>query len=145
MPEHEAKPLSKDVADALRAAFDQTPYNQLLGVTVEEVRRDWACLRLAYSDKLNQPHGVVHGGALASVIDTAAALAVLSGIDKPPQKVLTLDFHLQYIGAVREEDVTVEARVRKRGRSIVFLTVDAHTVSGKEVAHGELSFFVELG
>ncbi len=137
-------PLPAENAERLTQVFDNAPYSLLLGSRVEELRRDYARVRLPYRPELDQPEGVVHGGALASVLDSAAALAILAGLDQRPKRIATISFHVQYLQAVRQEDVIVEGQIRRRGRSVIFTAAEAKTVSGRVVACGELSFFVEL-
>lgn len=115
-------------------------FSRLLGLEVEEIRREYARMRMPYKPALNQPAGVVHGGAIASLIDTAVVGAIFSTMEAIPRKLLTIDIHIHYMDAAVEEDVIAHAWVRRRGRSTIFLAVDTFTASGKEVAHGELSY-----
>ena len=135
-------PLGPGLERWLVEAFDGALYNRLLGVRVEEVRRDYGRLRMPFKPELLHPGGVVHGGAIASLIDSAAALAVFSRLTEPPRSSATVDLHVHYLEAVIDEDLIAEAAIRRRGRSIVFVTVEVATASGKVVAHGELSFRV---
>ncbi len=135
-------PVGPGLERWLIEAFDGTLYNQLLGVQVEEVRRDYGRLRLPFKPELLHPGGVVHGGAIASLIDAAAALAIFSRLTEPPRSSATIDLHVHYLEAVVDEDLIAEAAIRRRGRSIVFVTVEVTTASGTVVAHGELSFRV---
>ncbi len=137
-------PIAPAAAAALRQSISHAPYPKLLGMELEEVRRDFSRMRLPYKPELNQPAGIVHGGAIASLIDTAVVGALFSGFETMPRRVVTLDMHIHYLDAAVEQDVIAEARVRRRGRSVVFLTVDCHTDDGKQVAHGELSYRVVL-
>ncbi len=133
-------PLAPGLDTWLIEAFDGALYNRLLGVGVEEVRNDYARLRLQFKPELLHPGGVVHGGAIASLIDTAAALAIFSRLTEPPRASTTIDLHVHYLEAVVDEDLIAQAAIRRRGRSIVFVTVEVTTASGIIVAHGELSF-----
>ena len=137
-------PLGAGLEKWLIEAFDGTHYNRLLGVHVEEVRRDYGRLRLRFKPELLQPGGVIHGGAIASLIDTAAALAIFSRLPEPPRSSATIDLHVHYLEAVVDEDLIAEAAIRRRGRSIAFVTVEVTTASGTVVAHGELSFRVVM-
>jgi len=130
------------IVEAIRQTVNSAPYPKLLGMEMEEIRQDYSRMRLRYRPELNQPAGIVHGGAIASLIDTAVVGALFSGLEKPPRRAVTLDMHIHYLDAAIEEDVIAEATVRRRGRSVVFLSVDATTDSGKAVAHGELSYRV---
>ncbi len=116
------------------------PFPRLLGLRMEEVRKEYARMRLPFRPELNQPAGMVHGGAIASLIDTVVVGTIFSNVTDIPRKLLTIDMHVHYLDAAVEEDVIAEGFTRRRGRSIVFLHVDVRTASGKDVAHGELSY-----
>ncbi len=136
------QPLEPEHERRLNAAFNGAHYGRLLGMQVEEIRRDYGRLRLRFKPELLHPGGVVHGGAIASLIDTAAALAIFSGLDGPPRSSATVDLHVHYLEAAADEDLIAQAAIRRRGRSIVVVTVDVASASGTAVAHGELSFRV---
>jgi uncharacterized protein (TIGR00369 family) len=105
----------------------------------EEIRRGYARARLPYRPELSQGGGVVHGGAIATVIDSAVIGAVFSLFSECPRRVVTIDLHVHYLDAVVDEDVIAEARVRRQGKTIVFVEIDAQTSARREVAHGEVS------
>jgi uncharacterized protein (TIGR00369 family) len=117
-------------------------YSRLIGFFVEEIRLDFARLRLPYRAELRQPAGVVHGGAIASVIDSVVVPAIGSGYDERPSMV-TVSMLVQYLGGVVEQDVVAEGWVEKRGRSIVFCRVEAREAgAGSLVATGDLIYSV---
>ena len=64
-----------------REAFASVPYARLLGLELGEVSSGAVSIRLEVRDELKQNQGVVHGGAVASLIDTAAAFAVLTQLE----------------------------------------------------------------
>lgn len=131
-------------AKRLAAAFDRSPFGRLLGLRVEAVEPDYSRLRLPFRPQLLQPSGVVHGGAIASLLDTAAAVAIFSGLDRLPRTMATVDLHVQYLEAVAAGDLIAECRVRRRGGSLVFVGAEVRTESGVIAAHGALSFKVTL-
>lgn len=128
--------------ESLIANIAQAPFPRLLGLRLDEVRRDYARMRLPFRQELLQPAGLVHGGAIATLIDSVVVGAILSGLDGPPRKLLTIDMHIYYLDSVAAEDLVAESRVRRRGRSIVFLEVEVKTAAGRDVAHGELVYRV---
>ncbi len=137
-------PLPADVADAWVAAFarrDRTYFPDVVGLQLEELRTDYCRMRLPYRPELDQPAGVVHGGALATLIDTVVVPAVGSGC--PPGSVyLTLNLDVQFLGAVRQEDAVAEGWVAQRGRSIVFCRAEVSSASGRVAAAGTLTYKV---
>lgn len=121
---------------------EEPMYSTLVGFTVEEIRTDYARLRLPYKPDLRQPAGVVHGGAIATLIDSVVVPAIGSAYDDRPPMV-TVSMLVQYLGAVVEQDVVAEGWVRRRGRTIVFSSAEARTADdGRLVATGELVYSV---
>jgi len=51
-----------------REAFASVPYAKLLGFELGEIRRGQATIQVTVRDDLKQYQGVVHGGAVASLI-----------------------------------------------------------------------------
>lgn len=138
--EHDS--LSKDVENAFKERMSRAPFPAFLGMVLEEVRRDYARMRLPYKPELNQPAGIVHGGAIVSLIDTVVVNAIFSGLDRMPHQLLTIDIHTHFLSMVKEEDCIAEAEVRHRGRRIVFLNVEVRTTSGALVADGTVAYKV---
>jgi len=113
----------------------------LVGIVLEEVRIDYSRMRLPFRPVLHQPAGVVHGGAIASLIDTVVVPAIYTGYEEP-RRLLTIDMQIQYLGAVAGEDAVAEGWVVKRGRSTVFLRAEVRTEKSGLVAAGTLVYKV---
>jgi len=113
----------------------------LVGIRLEEVRLDYARMRLPFRSVLNQPAGVMHGGALATLIDTVVVPAIASGYDEP-RRFLTIDMQIQYMSAAVGEDVVAEGWIVKRGRSTVFCRAEVMTARAGLVATGTLVYKV---
>lgn len=135
-------PIDAALREVIVSRVGGAPYPRLLGLRYEDLRRDYARMRLPHRREVEQDAGIVHGGAIASLIDSVVVAAVLSGIDGPPRRLVTVDMHVAYLDAVAGEDVVAEARVRRRGRSIVFVEAEARTDGGRDVAHGEIIYRV---
>ena len=122
-------------------AWDHTYFPSLVGLRVEEIRADYARMRLPYRPELDQPAGVVHGGALATLIDTVVVPAIGGGYPEVPV-MLTLSMTVNYVGAVVKEDAVAEGWVSRRGRSIVFCDVVVRSGSGRTAATASLVYQV---
>lgn len=117
-------------------------YPSLVGFDVEEVRRDYARLRLPFRRQLLQAGGVVHGGVAASLIDSAVVPAIGAAYE-PGARFSTLDLHVQYLGAVVDEDLVAEGWIVRRGRSIVFCEAEVVTdPGGRLIARGQMTYKV---
>lgn len=121
--------------------FKHEVFPSFLGLELEELREDYARLKLGFREHLNQPAGVVHGGVIATLIDTAVVPAIGSGYDDRPD-LLTIDMQIQYMGAVIGKDMYVEGWVAKRGRSVVFARAEVRDADGRLAACGTLAYTV---
>jgi len=133
-------PLAPELAEKLVSLFETSSFNRLLGMKVVEVGESYARTRLPHAPEIHQTAGFIHGGAIATLIDSTAGLAVFTTLSQRPKVLATVDMHVHYLEGVRGEDMVAEARIRRRGRSIVFVAVEVHSDAGRQVAHGELSF-----
>ena len=100
-----------------------------VGLRLEEVRLDYARMRLPHRRELDQPQGVVHGGAIATLADTVVVPAIGSAYDDR-RALLTLGMTIEYLDAIVGEDAIAEGWVEKRGRSTCFCRVEIRTPSG---------------
>jgi len=134
-----------EVAAARWARFGKSEtvfYPMLLGLEVEETRIDYCRMRMPFKAELLHPGGIVHGGAIASLMDAVLVPAVGSVLG-PNDRFSTVDLHVQYVGAVKDEDVVAEGWVTKRGRRVVFCESEAvGASSGRSIAKSVLTYNV---
>ncbi len=98
-------------------------------------------LSLPFSEALITTGVTVHGGAVASLIDTAAMVAAWSGAEVPAnRRGVTVGLTVTYLAAAEQEDLMAVARVLRRGRSLVYLDVDVKTASEIPVAKGLVTY-----
>jgi len=142
--ENEFAELSADVAERwLRfGQWDRVYFPKLVGLRVEAVRLDYCRMVLPFKPELEQPMGIVHGGAIATLIDAVVVPAIGSAYG-PEIGYSTIDMHVQYLSALVKEDAVAEGVVVKRGRSIIFCEANVHgRTSGKHLARGSLTYSV---
>ena len=87
--------------------WEREYYPKLVGFHAELVKRDFCRMRLNYKPSLDQPAGVVHGGAIASLIDSVVVPAIGSAYDANVNFV-TVNLQVQYLGALVQEDAIAE-------------------------------------
>ena len=128
-------------AETIRQFLPTSPYVSHLGMRLVEMRPDVATLALPFSDALVTIGTVVHGGAIASLIDTCAMVAAWSGAETTPNmRGTTVGLTVSYLAAANHEDLTATATVLRRGRNLVYLDVDVRTASGAAVAKGLVTY-----
>jgi uncharacterized protein (TIGR00369 family) len=121
--------------------WDATYFPSLLGIEVQEIRDGYCRMGLPWRFELTQPAGVVHGGVVASLIDSVVVPAIGAGYDEPV-RFATVDLHVQYQGAVVNQDMVAEGWVTRRGRSVVFCEAEVCTAAGEVVAKGFMTYRV---
>lgn len=125
---------------------DPNIFPALVGFVVEDVRVDYSRMRMPYKRELMQAGGMMHGGAIASLLDAAAVPAV-GGVLERGAPFSTVDMHVQYISAIaggdNAEDAVAEGWVVKRGRRTVFCESEVYGArTGRLVAKSVLTYNV---
>jgi uncharacterized protein (TIGR00369 family) len=140
--QHAPLPAGRAERWAKFGRWEEPFFPTVVGLQVDEVRLDYARLRLPFRPELRQPAGAVHGGAIATMIDTVAVPAIGGGYDRMPG-LATIDMQIRYLGAARDTDLVAEGWVVKRGRSIVFCQAEVRSDPGGElIAEGWTTFRV---
>ena len=124
-------------AEIIRAFLPASPFVGHLGIQLSEMEADRATLTMPYAQALATIGTVVHGGAIATLIDTAAMVAAWSGAEAPATvRGSTVGLTVNYLAPAAGEDLRATARVLHRGRSLVQLDVEVRGASGVVVAKG---------
>jgi acyl-CoA thioesterase len=110
-----------------------TPYYEHLGIEVVEARDGYAKLKLDFKDHLTHPFGYFHGGAIASLADSAGINAVLTTLNNE-EKALTLEMKINYLLPVKDAEVFAEGKVIHRGKKFAVAEVDVKSDDGQLVA-----------
>ena len=98
-----------------RNAFARVAYAKFLGLELCELKSGDVTVCLDVRNELKQNHGVVHGGAIASLIDTASAFVILTAIDEN-ERVTTTDLTIHYLRPVTGGRMLARARIVRGGR-----------------------------
>lgn len=122
-------------------AFQDSPYWKLLGIRIERAETGFARLVLPFKEDLLQLYGQVHGGAMASLIDSSVAVA-LSLTLSPAEKASTIEMKLNYLEPVRSGDIYADSKIRKRGKTIIVGTTDVVDEFGRLLAIGTVTYMV---
>jgi uncharacterized protein (TIGR00369 family) len=145
-PTHASRfaPLEGPLADRwarFPSGWERPYFPTVVGLELEEVRTDYARMRLPYRPELDQPAGVVHGGAIATLLDTVVVPAVGQGYDAG-WAYFTIAMDIRYISAVVAEDAIAEGWIEQRGRTIVFCRAEVRTPDGRLAADATLTYAI---
>ena len=124
-------------------SWDQdTNMNLHMGFIVEEIRTGYSRLRMPLKPEIMQPAGIMHGGAIASLIDTAVVPAI-GAVGIEPTGMVTVSMNINFMGAISDEDAVWEGWITRQGRSIIFCSAEVTGAqSGKVCATGTLVYKV---
>ena len=126
----------------IKKAMATVPFAKLLRIELDEIGNGSATLGLKIRKELKQNNGVVHGGAVASLIDTATAFAILSVLE-PTEKVTTVDLTISYLRPLTVGRITAVARVLRAGRRLIVVAAEVFDKDGK-LASTALSTYTKL-
>jgi len=119
----------KRAAEGLR----RVPLAGLLGMEFVDIRTGEAVLKLEMRDDLRQPHGVLHGGVTASLIDTAMAFAIRTHL-QDHEATATVDLTIHYLRPHTAGAVVCTAKVVRPGKRIFTVSADVVNGEGKLIA-----------
>ncbi len=135
--------IKKDQIDKLKSQylsmiegknFDHFIDPQIIQLKDGEAEVHWQ----AKSDHLNR-FGSVHGGALAGLIDTVAAIASLTKM----KRIVTIELNVSYIKAANiTTKIIAKGKVIQAGRSLLRTVVELFNAEGELLTRGTLTFFV---
>src|SRR6185436_7964273 len=106
-----------------RAAFANVAYAKFLGLELCEIKSGVVSVCLDVRDELKQNLGVVHGGAVASLIDTASAFAILTRLASD-ERVTTTDLTIHYLRPITGGRLVATARIVRGGRRVFVVNVE---------------------
>ncbi|HEX6117575.1 MAG TPA: PaaI family thioesterase [Solirubrobacterales bacterium] len=128
-------------ADLVRGWLEHSPFAGHLGIELVSLGEGEAELRLPFREELATMGDVVHGGAISSLVDTAAAAAAVAAADgEELSGGTTVDLSVSLVGAARGADVAARARVIRAGRAITFIEVDVEAADRRPVAKGLVTY-----
>lgn len=118
--------------------FASAPLHAAVGLEVVEWGGDAVALRFAPPPLVRAPEtGAVHGGAIATALDTAACFAVIAatGVD-----CMTVDLRADYLRPALDDEFRVEGRLLRAGRQFAWADATAATLDGRVVATARGTF-----
>lgn len=117
------------------------PFGRLVGLRLETIEADRVKVRLPFRHEVTTVADLVHGGAIASLIDTAGTAAAWSGADPERiQRGTTVGFTINYLAGGRGKDLIATACVIQRGRTLCVCDVDVRTEDEMAVARALVTY-----
>lgn len=137
-----AEPDVNKGIERMQKALALMPYMKHLGMEFVEADEGYCRLRLPFKQENTTAADALHGGAIASLIDTTGSMAAwtTSELGNPRFFGSTVAVTVNYLSGILGVDCLAEGRVLKRGKEIVYSDVRVTDASGKLCAQGNVIY-----
>jgi uncharacterized protein (TIGR00369 family) len=122
----------KDFEKLLKARLRDAPISHFIGHRLTVCKDGCAEVRLPYRAEFQQSYGVIHGGIVATVADTAGFFAAASA--SPERMVTTVEFKINLLSGAREEDLRGVGRVIRNGRHLIVCEMTVYGRRRRKIA-----------
>lgn len=113
---------------------DVVPMAKTLGARTVSVSKDEIALALDWRPEITQPAGLLHGGAIMTLADTAGGALSYANLPEGSTGTSTIESKTNFLAAVQSGTVTATARILKAGRSVVVIETEVTDDTGRLIA-----------
>ena len=136
--------LGKDAVLFARKRLKLSRVPAMLGFHVEELARGRAVLSMRVKPIHKQIHDVVHGGVIAALADTAAAISCYTVIPVGAE-IATVELKINYLSAIPGGKIKAIGKVLRAGRNFVITECEVIDAKGNLAAKALLTFGAVAG
>lgn len=94
------------------------PFLNYFGIILEEVQEGYARFRMPIRPEYMQGAGFMQGGIIVAMADETIAHAIMTVLT-PDTGITTIELKSNFLAPVREGDLIAEARIFKKGRTLI--------------------------
>lgn len=117
-----------------RALQDLVPMASTLGIEVVEAEPELVVATMAWAPERCTAGGVLHGGALMALADTAGAICAFLNLPEGAGSTTTADSQTNFLRGVTEGGVRVESRPLRSGGTLAVIESLLRDDAGRLVA-----------
>lgn len=114
-------------------SLENVPFAKLLGIEIDSIESGHAELTMEVRDDLKRNGGIAHGGAIASLIDSAMAMAIVPMLGEN-ERATTVDLTIHYLRPLSEGTARASARVVRAGKRVITVSAELFDHQGKLAA-----------
>lgn len=116
-----------------RAMTGSMPFAGLLGLELVDATKEEVRMRMAWREDLCTTNGILHGGAIMALADSAGAVCAVMNLPEGASTT-TIESKTNFLRAVREGAVTAVSRPLHAGRTLIVVQTDLLDDGGRRVA-----------
>ena len=129
----EKKEITEEQKKRAADVLHNNAFAKMIGMRLTEMSAGEATIEIEMRDELRQPHGLLHGGVTATLIDTAMAFAVITVLDKD-EVASTVDLTVHYLRPHTEGAFSATAKIVRIGKRLIFVSSEVFNAQGKAIA-----------
>jgi len=116
---------------------------QLLDIKLEQLGRGEAEMSMVVQPKHLQTMGIVHGGVIASILDSVTWWAGFAA-QRPDERgqIVSVDLKLNYLSALKSGRATAKSKCKKSGARLCYVVGEIFDETGRLVADGSSTLLV---
>lgn len=129
------------ILEQLRARVARSAFHRSFGMEVDEASRGEVVLGWEAREEHLNLQGLVHGGVVATLLDTAMGLAIRSVLD-PGRRHVTIEMGVHYLRPAHPGRLRARGRVARIGREIAFADAEVIDAQDRVLARATGTFSV---
>ena len=122
--------------------LDEIPFARLLGIEADLVEPGHAVLSMKIREDLLRNGCIAHGGAIATLIDSAMAFAIVPLLSEN-ERTTTVDLTIHYMRPLTGGTARASARVVRAGKRVITVSAELYDANEK-LAATALSTYLRL-
>jgi uncharacterized protein (TIGR00369 family) len=132
----QARVFNPHYRERLFALIDTSPFVRHMGMRITNLAWGCATFELSPAEFRLQPFGVIHGGNIATLIDSAAFWACFLAMDSDEDGLTSIDLKLNYLAPARVEELRCTGTLIKAGKKISYAEAQVIAPDNRVIAHG---------
>lgn len=133
-PRRDDRRMDTDAATAL--IRDAMPLCATLGITARALERDRVELALPWAEGLCTSDGLLHGGALVTLADSAAAALAHLHLPEDARGTATIEAKVNFTGALRDGEAVARSALVHAGGTTIVVETEVRDPAGRLLAKG---------
>lgn len=141
MGENERGRLTQEQKRQLLDFLNASPFYRYMQMEALDAEDGRSSFRLTVKDDFKNLYGILHGGVIATILDSTCSIAVASLLE-PGEFSYTLDQRVNYIGNVRSGVLHGQGKTIHKGRKTAVSEGEIRDDDGNLIAFGVNTLFL---
>lgn len=125
----------------IRSIFPRVQFVRQMGIRISRLGSGQATLVVDTRPEHLQPQGAVHGGVIATLADTAVAMALFTLVP-PMTQMATVEMSINYLTPHRGGRLRAEASILRKGKRVAVGEVDVWNSARQRVAKALVTYSI---